>query len=127
MGEKDEGNPVWNHPLDLHFYASAIQGWPHVLLEVFTLNAHGIREICQCGEGEGKREEGRKGAEGRFRWIWLFVSADSTRRTRVGSEYLETQWVGEGGVPWWAWGDGGGRELVLLTGMNNSILSWRQT
>ena len=37
---------TWNHPVDLHFFTTTIQGWPRLQFEVWRLDEHGGREVC---------------------------------------------------------------------------------
>ncbi|KAL9182037.1 hypothetical protein ACHAXT_012380 [Thalassiosira profunda] len=39
--QDDDGVQVWNHPLDAHFAAASIQGWPRIILQVWELDEYG--------------------------------------------------------------------------------------
>ena len=45
----DDDMLVWAHPLDIHFSATSIQGWPRVLLQVWSVDAHGCSELVSYG------------------------------------------------------------------------------
>lgn len=40
---------VWNHPLDLHYYTKALQGWPQIVCEVWRLDDHCCKELLGYG------------------------------------------------------------------------------
>ena len=40
------GSICWNHPIDLHYFTTTIQGWPRLPFEVWRLDEHGGREVC---------------------------------------------------------------------------------
>jgi B9 domain-containing protein 2 len=40
---------VWAHPLDVHFLAGSLRGWPRMTVEVWRLDEAGRMEICGYG------------------------------------------------------------------------------
>ena len=40
---------VWSHPVDLHFSASSVQGWPRLLMQVWSIDSHGVGELVSYG------------------------------------------------------------------------------
>ncbi|CAM9596059.1 unnamed protein product [Chrysoparadoxa australica] len=40
---------VWNHPIDLHFATSSIQGWPRMMLQVWKLDEFGRNSLQGYG------------------------------------------------------------------------------
>mmetsp|Transcript_31948 Transcript_31948/g.42173 ORF Transcript_31948/g.42173 Transcript_31948/m.42173 type:complete len:180 (-) Transcript_31948:243-782(-) len=43
------GMTVWNHPIDMHFSTTSIEGWPKLILEVWRLDAFDRHEIAGYG------------------------------------------------------------------------------
>lgn len=40
-----DADAIWNHPLDLHFFTTTLQGWPHLVFDVYRLDSLGEREL----------------------------------------------------------------------------------
>ena len=36
---------IWNHPIDVHYFTKALQGWPRIVLQVHSMDSAGIREL----------------------------------------------------------------------------------
>lgn len=45
----DDNLCVWNHPVDLHFTAANMKGWPRILLQVWNLDVHGRSNLVGYG------------------------------------------------------------------------------
>ena len=39
--QDDDGNQVWNHPIDAHFATASMQGWPRIVVQ----GKHKLREM----------------------------------------------------------------------------------
>eukprot|EP01083_Nonionella_stella_P040171 109176_1 len=48
---KDGMNFIWNHPIDLHYYLKAVQGWPKALIEVWHLDPRLRNVVHPDGRG----------------------------------------------------------------------------
>mmetsp|Transcript_13823 Transcript_13823/g.19113 ORF Transcript_13823/g.19113 Transcript_13823/m.19113 type:complete len:179 (+) Transcript_13823:106-642(+) len=40
---------IWNHPIDIHFSTTLIEGWPKLILEVWRLDLYDRHEIAGYG------------------------------------------------------------------------------
>lgn len=40
---------VWSHPIDVHYRAGGLKGWPRLTMEVWRVDDHGRLEICGYG------------------------------------------------------------------------------
>ncbi|KAA0157581.1 hypothetical protein FNF27_00537 [Cafeteria roenbergensis] len=40
---------VWSHPIDVHYVAGGLKGWPRLTLEVWRVDDHGRLELCGYG------------------------------------------------------------------------------
>jgi B9 domain-containing protein 2 len=49
--EPDSGSDtvVWSHPLDVHYVAGAVGGWPRLVLQVWALDAYGRLDVAGYG------------------------------------------------------------------------------
>eukprot|EP01013_Petalomonas_cantuscygni_P002330 TRINITY_DN12370_c0_g1_i1.p1 TRINITY_DN12370_c0_g1~~TRINITY_DN12370_c0_g1_i1.p1 ORF type:complete len:185 (-),score=20.61 TRINITY_DN12370_c0_g1_i1:221-775(-) len=45
----NEDTTVWAHPIDVHFRTSSVQGWPRLVVHVWSLDGYGRRDICGYG------------------------------------------------------------------------------
>lgn len=37
----NDGNNIWNHPIDLHFTLANMKGWPRLIMQVWELDSYG--------------------------------------------------------------------------------------
>ena len=46
-----EGEPwvVWSHPVDLHFAAKSLVGWPKMWFQVWCMDRHGAKDLAGYG------------------------------------------------------------------------------
>jgi len=46
-----EGEPcvVWAHPVDAHFAAKSLVGWPKMWFQVWSMDAHGAKDLAGYG------------------------------------------------------------------------------
>lgn len=51
LDEADAGGAltVWNHPMDVHYFAKTLEGWPRISLEVWQLDSFGGKQILGYG------------------------------------------------------------------------------
>eukprot|EP00640_Fibrocapsa_japonica_P006611 CAMPEP_0113946460 /NCGR_PEP_ID=MMETSP1339-20121228/57627_1 /TAXON_ID=94617 /ORGANISM="Fibrocapsa japonica" /LENGTH=184 /DNA_ID=CAMNT_0000952547 /DNA_START=103 /DNA_END=657 /DNA_ORIENTATION=- /assembly_acc=CAM_ASM_000762 len=49
LGSSRRFSAVWNHPLDLHYATSSVQGWPKLVVEVWHLDSLNRQEIAGYG------------------------------------------------------------------------------
>ncbi len=45
----DDNSCIWNHPIDLHFTAASVKGWPRILLQVWNLDSYGRSNLVGYG------------------------------------------------------------------------------
>eukprot|EP00667_Euglena_gracilis_P027988 EG_transcript_35205 len=45
----DPETTVWAHPIDVHYRTPAIQGWPRILLQVYSQDHYNRPEVCGYG------------------------------------------------------------------------------
>lgn len=46
-----EGEPsvVWSHPVDVHYAAKSLVGWPKMWFQVWHMDEHGLKDLCGYG------------------------------------------------------------------------------
>ena len=46
-----EGEPsvVWSHPVDVHYAAKSLVGWPKMWFQVWHMDDHGLKDLCGYG------------------------------------------------------------------------------
>jgi len=45
----DDGCQLWNHPIDVHFAAASMQGWPRIVMQVWELDEYGRSVLSGYG------------------------------------------------------------------------------
>jgi len=45
----DDGDYIWNHPLDIHFACTSLRGWPRLVLEVWELDEYNRLSLIGYG------------------------------------------------------------------------------
>ena len=45
----DDGSALWNHPIDVHFAAASMQGWPRIVMQVWELDEYGRSVLSGYG------------------------------------------------------------------------------
>ena len=40
---------VWSHPVDVHYAAKSLVGWPKMWFQVWHMDDHGLKDLCGYG------------------------------------------------------------------------------
>ena len=80
---QDGDNAVWCHPVDVHFVAKAIHGWPRLLLQVWHLDSYGRVQSLGYGFGHLPSTPGKKSNSPALQYRWMCL------KPRVGYHELE--------------------------------------
>ncbi len=49
MIDEDDKECIWNHPIDIHFAAASLKGWPRIILQLWELDKYGRSSLVGFG------------------------------------------------------------------------------
>jgi hypothetical protein len=72
-----------NHPIDVQFNTTSVDGWPFIVCEVLLINMPQV--LSYIGVGLGSFHGGHE----RFSWLWLCMGANWFDEHQSGDRNLE--------------------------------------